>query len=120
MRSLSKALCLLCVLCGARVCLSLDREAFSIVHYDLNVQIEPGQHRLATRGNILLRNDSATPQKVAVLQVSSSLDWRSIKAGDKPLQFVRQPFTSDIDHTGALSEAIVTLPAAIPPKGAVD
>jgi len=117
MRSLSKALCLLCVLCGARVCLSLDREAFSIVHYDLNVQIEPGQHRLATRGNILLRNDSATPQKVAVLQVSSSLDWRSIKAGDKPLQFVRQPFTSDIDHTGALSEAIVTLPQDVSPRG---
>jgi hypothetical protein len=55
-----------------------------------------------------------------VLQISSSLDWRSIKAGGKPLQFVAQPYTSDIDHTGALSEAIVTLPEAVPPKGTVE
>ena len=60
------------------------------------------------------------PQKIAVLQISSSLDWRSIKAGGKQLQFVSQPFTSDIDHTGALSEAIVTLPEAVAPKGTVD
>ncbi len=55
-----------------------------------------------------------------MLQISSSLDWRSIKAGGKQLQFVSQPYTSDIDHTGALSEAIVTLPEAVAPKGTVD
>ena len=119
MKSLSKALCLLCVLCGARIGFSLDREAFSIVHYDLEVRVEPGQHRLAVRGSVLLKNDSATPQKIAVLQVSSSLDWRSIKAGDNQLQFVRQPLTSDIDHTGGLSEAVVTLPQEVAPRGTV-
>jgi hypothetical protein len=36
------------------------------------------------------------------------------------LQFVSQPYTSDIDHTGALSEAIVTLPQAVAPKGSID
>src|SRR5208282_5023733 len=36
------------------------------------------------------------------------------------LQFVSQSYTSDIDHTGALSEAIVTLPGAVPSKGTVD
>ena len=55
-----------------------------------------------------------------MLQISSSLDWRSIKAGDKAVQFVTQPYTSDIDHTGALSEAIVTLPQAIAPKGTIE
>ena len=30
--------------------------------------------------------------------------------GRQPLQFVSQPFVSDIDHTGELSEVIVTLP----------
>jgi hypothetical protein len=99
---------------------SIDREAFTFVSYDLNVRTEPEQQRLAVRGKIVLRNDSSTPQKVAVLQISSSLDWRAVKAGDKPLQFVSQTYTSDIDHTGALSEAIVTLPDAVPPKGTVE
>jgi len=113
-------LCVLCVLCGESLCFCLDREAFSITNYDLNLQIEPEQHRLGARGKITLRNDTATPQKIAVLQISSSLDWRSIRASDKMLQFVRQPYTSDIDHTGALSEAIVTLPQEVAPKSTVD
>jgi hypothetical protein len=99
---------------------SLDREAFTFVSYDLNVRVEPEQQRLAVRGKVILRNDSSTPQKVAVLQISSSLDWRAVKAGDKPLQFVSQTYTSDIDHTGALSEAIVTFPQTIAPKGTVE
>ncbi|MFL6445485.1 MAG: hypothetical protein ACJ713_16845 [Candidatus Sulfotelmatobacter sp.] len=101
-------------------CTALDREAFSIPNYDLKVQIDPAQHRLGVRGNLKLRNDTATPQKIAVLQISSSLDWRSIKIGDKTVQFVTQPFTSDIDHTGALSEAIVTLPDAVSPRSTVE
>jgi hypothetical protein len=100
--------------------LSLDREAFTFTSYDLIVRVEPGQQRLGVRGKIALRNDSHTPQKLAVLQISSSLNWRSINSGGKPLQFVSQPYTSDIDHTGALSEAIVTLPEAVPPKGMID
>ncbi|MGD0570580.1 MAG: hypothetical protein ABSA78_19430 [Candidatus Sulfotelmatobacter sp.] len=106
--------------CSVVNAFSLDREAFTFTNYDLNVRIEPEQQRLGVRGKITLRNDSQTPQKIAVLQISSSLDWRSVKAGGKPLQFVSQPYTSDIDHTGALSEAIVTLPEAIAPMGTVD
>src|SRR6266581_9315435 len=114
--SFLKPLCFLCVLCGSALNSSaLDREAFSFTNYDLNVQIDPEQHRLGVRGTVTLRNDSSTPQKIAVLQVSSSLDWRSVKAGDKAVQFVSQPYTSDIDHTGSLSEAIVTLPEVIGP-----
>src|SRR5579864_1749549 len=112
---------LLCVLCtSAANCFSLDREAFTFINYDLKVQVEPEQHRLAARGKITLRNDSPTAQKIAVLQISSSLDWRSIRVGDKALQFVSQPYTSDIDHTGALSEAIVTLPEAVVSKGTIE
>ena len=111
----------LCVLCASVVNgFALDREAFSFTNYDLNVQIDPEQHRLGVRGTVTLRNDSSTPQKIAVLQVSSSLDWRSVKAGDKAVQFVSQPYTSDIDHTGSLSEAIVTLPEVIGPKGTIE
>ena len=119
--SFLKPLCFLCVLCSCVLrCTALDREAFSIPNYDLKVQIDPAQHRLGVRGNLTLRNDTATPQKIAVLQISSSLDWRSIKIGDKAVQFVTQPFTSDIDHTGALSEAIVTLPDAVSPRSTAE
>lgn len=120
MKSVLKPLCLLGVLWGSVLCFSLDREAFSITNYDLNVQVEPEQHRLGVRGKITLRNDSPTPQKVAVLQISSSLDWRAIRAADKMLQFVTQPYTSDIDHTGGLSEAVITLPQEIAPRATID
>ena len=84
-----KCLVFLCALYASVVnCFSLDREAFSFTNYDLNVQVEPEQHRLAVRGRVALRNDSSQPQKTAILQISSSLDWRSVKAGEKPLQFV--------------------------------
>ena len=121
LRSVCKCLAFLCVFCASVVnCFSLDREAFSFTNYDLNLQVEPEQHRLGVRGKIMLRNDSQSPQKIAVLQISSSLDWRSVKAADKALQYVTQPYTSDIDHTGALSEAIVTLPQPVAPNGTVE
>ena len=120
-----KSLCFLCALCASVVnCFCLDREAFSFTTYDLNVQVEPQQHRLGVRGKVTLRNDSQTPQKIAVLQISSSLDWRAIslsgKAGDKAVQFITRTYTSDIDHTGALSEAIVTFPQPVAPHGTIE
>jgi hypothetical protein len=116
-----KFLRVLCVLCGLLVqARAIDREAFTFTHYNLDVRVEPEQQRLAARGKITLRNDSALPQKVLSLQISSSLDWRSIQVQGKPAQFVSQPYTSDVDHTGALSEALVTLTQAILPKGEVE
>lgn len=101
-------------------CLSLDREAFTFTRYELNLQVEPEQHRLGVRGTITLRNDSTAPQKNATLQISSSLTWHSIQVDGKPVQFVSQPYTSDVDHTGELSEAIVTLPKDVLPGGSVE
>ncbi len=116
-----KLLFLLCVLAASvATCLAIDREAFTFTKYDLDVRIEPGQQRLAVRGKITLRNDSAIPQKNISLQISSTLHWRSIHVGDREVQYVTQPYTSDIDHTGELSEAIVNLPQEVPPKGTVE
>jgi len=116
-----KYLLLVCVFCGLVAnCFSLDREAFTVAKYDLDVRIEPEQQRISVRGKLTLRNDSAAVQKDAVLQLSSSLVWRSIQAEGKPLQFVSQPYESDIDHSGELSEAVVRLPREIPPGGAVE
>jgi hypothetical protein len=114
-------LCVLCVFCGTTFNVrALDREAFTFIRYDLKVRIEPELQRLAVRGKIALRNDSSVAQKHAFLQISSTLDWRSIQIGGKPAQFVIQPYTSDIDHTGSLSEAIVSLPQELAPKGVVE
>jgi len=99
--------------------MGLNREAFTITKYDLQVQLEPDQQRLGARGKITLRNDSASAEKVVALQISSSLNWRSVRVDGKPLQFVSQPYVSDIDHTGGLSEAIVALPVEIKPKDSV-
>ncbi|HMD15172.1 MAG TPA: hypothetical protein VKH18_00795 [Terriglobales bacterium] len=116
-----RPLCVLCVLCGlSSLPFALEREAFNIAKYDLQITLEPGQQRLGARGKITLRNDSAQPQKIVALQISSSLNWRSIRVDGKPVQFVSQPYISDIDHTGALSEAIVTLPVEIRPKDSVE
>jgi len=116
-----KFLCALGVLCGLSFsAFALDREAFTFTHYNLDVQVEPEQQRLGVRGRITLRNDSSAPQRSFALQISSTLDWRSIQFDGKPVQFVTHQFTSDIDHTGALSEAIVSLPRAVPPKGTVE
>src|SRR6266849_1863934 len=116
-----KFFCVICVLCGfASAAWALEREAFTIAKYDLEIRLEPEQQRLGARGKITLRNDSSQPQKIVALQVSSSLNWRSIRVGDNAVQFVSQPYTSDIDHTGALSEAVVTLPDEIRPKDSVE
>jgi hypothetical protein len=115
---LLRVLCVLCVLVVPG--LALDREAFTFTNYNLDLRVEPEQRRLGVRGRITLRNDSAASQKNVALQISSSLDWRSIQIGGQAVEFVSHEYTSDIDHTGALSEAIVTLPHELPPKGVVE
>ena len=121
MKSVRQGLIFIVALCAcAGNCFSLEREAFTFTQYDLNVQVEPEQHRLGVRGKITLRNDSQSPQRTAILQISSSLGWRSIQSADQAVQFFSQSYTSDIDHTGALSEAVVTLPQPIAPKATVE
>ncbi len=117
MRVLTLA-CLLCVLVAS--CPALDREAFTFSRYDLTVRLEPAQQRIGVRGKIALRNDSGEPQKNLSLQISSTLGWRSVQLNGKPVQFVSQSYTSDIDHSGALSEAIVSLPQQVPAGGTLE
>jgi hypothetical protein len=116
-----KFLCVFCVLCGFACRLpALDRHAFTFTRYDLKIRIEPEQQRFAARGTLRLRNDSDAPQKSLSLQISSTLSWLSIHLSGKPVEFVSQPYISDVDHTGALSEAIVVLAEALPPKQSIE
>ena len=117
-----KFVAILCVFCSlaAPASAAVDREGFTFTNYDLSVHLDPEQHRFSARGKITLRNDSSSPQKYVTLQISSSLEWQAIKINGAPADFISQTYASDIDHTGALSEAIVTMPMPIAPKAAVE
>ena len=98
---------------------AVDRDAFTATRYQLEIQIDRPTHVMAVTGRINLRNDSKLPQKNPVLQVSSSLSWNGIAFDNKPVEWIGNDYTSDIDHTGGLSEVIVTLPAAVPPSASI-
>jgi len=115
-----RVLCVFAILCAlSNLAAALEREAFTFTRYELEVRVEPEQQRLGVRGKIALRNDSSIPQKDLALQISSSLDWRSIKLGGKTVPFVTEEYDSDLDHTGAFSEAIVSVPE-VPAKGVIE
>ncbi|HEV2113250.1 MAG TPA: hypothetical protein VGR50_03820, partial [Terriglobales bacterium] len=116
-RNLKLLLCVLCVLCGPGF--GLDRNAFTFTDYRLQVQIDPPTHSFSAAGTVTLRNDSDVPQKNAVLQISSSLGWQSVTLDHKKLLYVSHPYESDMDHTGFLNEAVVTLPQPVAPHGTV-
>jgi len=116
-----RALSTVCVvLLFALSAAALDREAFSFSKYDLQIRMEPATHAFAASGQIIAHNDSREPQRSVVLQISSSLHWDKVRVGDKPAQVLTQPYTSDLDHTGALAEAIVTPAQAVPPGGTIE
>jgi len=113
-------LCALCIVCGlAAQASALDRNAFTFTEYHITASVDPDQQRLGVRGTITLRNDASGPQKNISLQISSTLSWKSIQFEGKPVEFLTHAYTSDIDHTGELSEAVVTLPREVLPKQAI-
>ncbi len=118
MRRLALAL-LFCVL-AAMPAMALDRNAFAFTRYNLQLTLDPHQHGLSVEGTVELRNASKEPQREAALQISSSLQWLALRAADgSEVEWLEQSYTSDIDHTGVLNEAIVKLGKPIAPGEAV-
>ena len=64
------------------------------------IRLEPDSNDWARAERSLCATTQRSRKKIAALQISSSLNWRAIRVADKAVQFVSQPFTSDIDHTG--------------------
>jgi hypothetical protein len=110
---------LLACLVFSTLVFAVDRDPFTITRYELEVQVDRTTHVMAVNGKLTLRNDSNKPQKLVTLQVSSSLAWNGIALDGKLLQWLGENYTSDIDHTGSLSEAIVTLPKDAAPATTV-
>src|SRR6516165_5645924 len=109
----------LLLLLACAVVRALDREAFTITSYQLDAQVDRESHVMAVTGRLTLRNDSNTPQKNVTLQVSSSLAWNGVALDGQPVEWIANGYTSDIDHTGSLSEAIATLPKPVSPGAKV-
>ena len=99
---------------------AVDRDAFTITRYQLEAQLDRASHVMAVTGRLSLRNDSSAPERNVTLQISSSLGWNGIAFNGEPVEWIGNLYTSDIDHTGAVSEAIVTLPTAVAPGGKLD
>ena len=109
------ALAVLVYALGALPTMGLDRSAFLFSNYDLQVRLDPHQHGLSVEGTVEVRNASRSPQGEVALQISSSLRWVSVLAEGAEVEWLEQSYTSDIDHTGLLHEAIVKLDKPLAP-----
>ena len=112
----SQPLWLALLLLFALPLLAVDRSAFTFTNYNLRASVRPDQRALDVQGTIEVRNDSAAPQSAIPLQISSSLKWLAVSINDEQPSWISQVYTSDIDHTGALSEAVINLEKPLAPK----
>ena len=93
-----------------------ERQAITFLAYDLDVHLQPREHAMAVRARILLRNDSGSPLDRIPLQISSTFEWTTVRMADAPANFSQQLVKSDLDHTGALREAVILLPKPLAPQ----
>jgi len=101
-----------------------ERTALTFTAYDLDVHLAPASAGISVRALLTVRNDSAAPLHRLILQLSSSLHWDAISSAGQsavstgalaPLAFVSHLVDTDADHTGSMSEAVVTLPQPLAP-----
>ncbi len=93
-----------------------EREAITFLTYDLDVHLQPREHAMAVRANVTVRNDSGSPLSRLAVEISSSLRWTGVRVGGAPVAFSQQVVNSDIDHTGALREAVIPLARPLAPR----
>jgi hypothetical protein len=102
-----------------------ERSALTFTAYDLDVHLTPASAAISVRAGLTLRNDSPAPLTRLILQISSSLHWdafsiRSLTSGTTtPLPFAARLIDTDADHTGRMTEAVVTLPHPLAPGASV-
>jgi hypothetical protein len=101
-----------------------QRDAVTFMRYALDVQLSPAESTLAVHARMTLRNDSDTPLPYLPLQISSALQWESIEIGGKKLaaghDWQQHAVETDADHTGAVTEAVITLATPLAPGASVE
>jgi hypothetical protein len=102
----------------APVVTDAERDALTIISYDLDMHLKPATAGLATRVAMTVRNDGTVALTRLVLQISSTLRWESFSNGARGrLEFATETVETDADHTGFVSEAVVRLAEPLAPGG---
>ena len=96
-----------------------QRESWTFTAYDLDVHLAPAQAAMTVRARVTVRNDGSKPERYVPLQVSSSLHWESV-TGPTVANFAQHGMDTDADHTGRMTEAVVTLAEPLAPGGGVE
>lgn len=97
----------------------VERTSLTYTSYRFEVHLEPDTHSLAVHAHVTAQNSSDKPLARIALQLSSALHWYSIHLNGEPVKFQTESIESDIDHTGQLTEAVVSLAAPLAPGATV-
>ena len=100
---------------NAPIASDAERSAITFTDFDLDVHLRTAEQNLAVRAVMTVRNDGKTPLRHIPLQLSSSLNWESIRLNGSEVPFAVATLNSDADHTGQLHEATVTLSQPLAP-----
>lgn len=97
-----------------------ERSSLTVTAYNLDVHVAPVSSGLSSRSLLTVRNDGSAPLTRVVLQISSSLHWDGISLAPPGIHLTKLPYqarmvATDVDHTGWISEAVVTLPKPLAP-----
>ena len=91
-----------------------ERSALTFTAYDLDAHLTPSSAGISVRAVLAVRNDGPTPLPRLILDITSSIHWDAVStrtpAAVAHLPFATHLVPTDADHTGAMSEAVVTLP----------
>jgi len=92
-----------------------EREALTFTALDMDVHLHPAAQRIAVRALLTVRNDGHAPLVHVPLQISSSLNWENIRLAGHDVAFTVVTLNSDVDHTGQLHEAAISLSNPLAP-----
>ncbi len=96
-----------------------ERKSITISGLDLDVRLNTAAQQLAARALVTVRNTGAAPLSHIPLQISSSLNWESIRIAGRNVTYPLATINSDADHTGQLHEAVVALAEPLSPGATV-
>ncbi len=96
-----------------------ERTSLTYSSYNFEIHLEPTQHSLDVHAHLTAQNSSDKPVRHLALQLSSSLHWYSIHVDGSSVKFQTESIESDIDHTGQLTEAVVSLATPLAPGATI-
>ncbi|MFP5229900.1 MAG: hypothetical protein ACLGXA_19980, partial [Acidobacteriota bacterium] len=96
-----------------------ERQAVAVTAWDLNLHLMPQQQSMEVHARVTLRNAGAAPLAQIALQLSSTLHFETLGFRGKKIAFTAHSVASDADHTGRLTEAVISLPEPLAPTASM-